>query len=458
MGSSEIMRDPDSRGVVGPQDGAWMPLSLGQLSVLRSVEKLPAERFAEAHLAFNVDLGPNAVPSHVEQAVKGLSARHEGLRIVFDGLRSDRPRQRVLGVAPSGGLDLRYDASDAPSETEFFGSPFDLERDVGWRCRLVRETDGARVDFCIHHMLADGESLELLRRELTALIADPGAVLEPVGRLSDLVREEDASRDRSQRETRRYWGSMAGSGVLRAATAPAGSHSLPGRRHVGMALPVPAEGLEPWSRRHRLLPSTVPLVAACLTTMLANRSSIPVMTLMYSNRFNAATKNVVASLNQLLPITAPITAETTWLDFMKSLQLAALSGTRHARYDVDYVARLMAEELQEERELNITYNYLPDAEPESVMTAGRWTPGEVHALPVRRQSGPPIDIRALGRENPLLTFHFSEQPGVEAAVTTALETTGAVLNSVMSSEERLGEPVRSTLPEELRWDHSSVEP
>ena len=140
-------------------------------------------------------------------------------------------------------------------------------------------------------------------------------------------------------------------------------------------------------------------MTACLTTMLAIRSSVPVLTLMYNNRWDSVTKNVVASLNQLLPITASITAETTWMDFMKSLQLAALSGTRHARYDVDDVddvARLMAEELQEERELNKFYNYLPDAEPESVMTAGRWTPGEVHALPVRRQSGPPVDIRALG--------------------------------------------------------------
>lgn len=428
-----------------------MPLTHGQLSVLRSLEKLPEERFAEAHLGFTVDLGPDAAPNHVEEALDVLSGRHEGLRIVFGGLRSDRPRQRVLGAAPSGVLDLRHDASDAPSETEFFGSPFDLERDVGWRCRLVKGADGARVDFCVHHMLADGESLELLERELTALIADPGAMLEPVGRLSDLVRDEDASRDRSQQETRRYWGSLADSGVLRAVTAPAGSHSLPGRRHVGMALPVPAEGLEPWSRRHRLLPSTVPLVAACLTTMLANRSSVPVLTLMYNNRWDSVTKNVVASLNQVLPITTPITAETTWMDFMKSLQLAALSGTRHARYDVDGVARLMAEELQEERELNRFYNYLPDAEPESVMTAGRWTPGEVHALPVRRQSGPPVDIRALGRTDPLLTFHFSGQPDVEAAFTTALETTGAALSSVMGSAERLGETVRSTLPEELRW-------
>lgn len=428
-----------------------MPLSHGQLSVLRSVEKLPDERFADAHLSFTVDPGPNAEPNDVEQALKVLSGRHEGLRIVFGGLRSDRPRQRVLGVAPSGVLDLRLDDGDAPSETEFFGNAFDLERDVGWRCRWVRENDGARVDFCIHHMLADGESLDLLQEELTALIADPAAVLEPVGRVSDLVREEDASRHRSQQETRRYWGSLAGSGVLRAATAPAGSHSLPGRHHVGMALPVPAEGLESWSRRHRLLASTVPLVAACLTTMLANRSSVPVLTLMYNNRWDPVTKNVVASLNQLLPITALITPETTWMDFMKSLQMAALSGTRHARYDVDEVARLMAEELQEERELDRVYNYLPDADPESVMTAGRWTPGEAHTLPVRRQSGPPVDIRALGRTDPLLTFHFSEQPDAEAAFTTALETTGAALSSVMSSAERLDETVRSTLPDDLRW-------
>ncbi|MET7737682.1 hypothetical protein ABZT02_41210 [Streptomyces sp. NPDC005402] len=36
-----------------------MPLSHGQLSVLRSVEMLPEERFADARLGFTADLSPN---------------------------------------------------------------------------------------------------------------------------------------------------------------------------------------------------------------------------------------------------------------------------------------------------------------------------------------------------------------------------------------------------------------
>ncbi|MEV5000521.1 condensation domain-containing protein [Nocardioides sp. LML1-1-1.1] len=428
-----------------------MALSHGQLSVLRAIEKLPEERIAEAHLGFTIDLDPSSVPPHLDQALAALSGRHEGLRVVFDRLRSDDPRQRVLDVAEPEVLGVRQSAVDLPAEAAFFDSPFDLEHTVGWRCRLVDGADGARVDFCIHHMLADGESLGLLERELTALLADPGAALPGAGSLRALVREEEASRDRTQQETRRYWGDLAGSGALRAATAPAGSHSLPGRRHVGLLLPVPTEGLEAWSRRHRLLPSTVPMVAACLSTMLANRSLLPVLTLMYNNRWDSTTKDVVASLNQVLPVTAEVTAETTWMEFMKGLQLAGLAGIRHARYDVDEAARLIAAELREERELDIFYNYLADADPTSVMRTEPWTPGQVHALPVRRQSGPPIDIRALGRTNPLLTVHFSGQSETEAAFTSALEETSAVLSSVMSSTRGLGETLRSTLPTQLPW-------
>lgn len=452
MVDPEIVRDPGAGGTESEGEGeVWMPLSHGQLSVLRSVQQLPDERFADAHLSFSVDLGPNARQDDVEQALQMLSARHEGLRTVFDGLGSDRPRQRVLGEAPGHGFVLSVDEDDTASEAEFLGARFDLERDVGWRSRMVKGADGARVHVCVHHMLADGESLEVLRIELAALIADPAGDLEPAGRMIDLVREEEKNRSKSQRSTRRYWLSLARSGVLRAATTPAGSHSLPGRHHVGMALPLPAEGLESWSASHRLLISTVPLVGACLTTMLVSRSAVPVLTLMYNNRWDPVTKDVVASLNQVLPITAPITAETTWMDFMKGMQMAALSATRHARYDVDDVARIMTEELQEERELDNFYNYLSDADPEDVMTDGQWVPGEVHTLPIRRESGPPIDIRALGRTHPVLTFHYLEQQDAEVSFAAALEATGSALGSVMSSPGLLDEPVWSTLPKDLRW-------
>lgn len=109
----------------------------------------------------------------LELAVRALVRRHDALRaVVVDDAR--RLRQRVLSdvdvplvrYAASGEEDAERVVAD------FVRAPFDLTRGPLVRACLVRIADGeAIVALALHHIVTDGWSQGIVRRELSALYA-----------------------------------------------------------------------------------------------------------------------------------------------------------------------------------------------------------------------------------------------------------------------------------------------
>ncbi|HEX3130822.1 MAG TPA: amino acid adenylation domain-containing protein [Thermoanaerobaculia bacterium] len=123
------------------------------------------ERMQPGTPVFNMPLGVRLRgPLDVQALAAALSEivrRHEALRTVFPEV-DGRPVQTILPPSP---IPLPVVAEDAARELA--GRPFDLARDLPLRAVLVRRgPEDHELLLTLHHIAADGWSLEILAREL----------------------------------------------------------------------------------------------------------------------------------------------------------------------------------------------------------------------------------------------------------------------------------------------------
>jgi amino acid adenylation domain-containing protein len=123
--------------------------------------------------------GPLSVP-RLSEALGGAVRRHEALRTIF----TDEPLQVVLpdadGPFPLTAVDLsgREEEAERLLRSEA-ARPFDLRTGPLFRALLVRlREDDHRLLLSMHHIVADGWSLDVLARELSALYR--GSPLDPL--------------------------------------------------------------------------------------------------------------------------------------------------------------------------------------------------------------------------------------------------------------------------------------
>ncbi|HEY7767648.1 amino acid adenylation domain-containing protein, partial [Longimicrobium sp.] len=148
--------------------------------------------FAQQRLWFLEQLGEMGSTYHVPEqlrlrgaldrpalarALERIVARHESLRTVLL-LVNGEPEQRILPVEESGFALVEHDLRGQPTaeahaerladrEAE---APFDLERGPLVRARLVRLADDDHLLLVtMHHVVADGWSMGVFNRELSAL-------------------------------------------------------------------------------------------------------------------------------------------------------------------------------------------------------------------------------------------------------------------------------------------------
>ncbi len=123
--------------------------------------------------------GPLSVP-RLSEALGGAVRRHEALRTIF----TDEPLQVVLPAADGPFPLTAVDLSGREEEAERLlrseaARPFDLRTGPPFRALLVRlGEDDHRLLLSMHHIVADGWSLDVLARELSALYR--GAPLDPL--------------------------------------------------------------------------------------------------------------------------------------------------------------------------------------------------------------------------------------------------------------------------------------
>jgi amino acid adenylation domain-containing protein len=127
------------------------------------------ERMQPGTPVFNMPLGVRLLgPLDIQALASALSEivrRHEALRTIFPEV-DGRPVQAILPASPVP-LPL---VEDGDAAREMAGRPFDLSRDLPLRAVLVRRgPEDHELLLTLHHIAADGWSLEILARELEAL-------------------------------------------------------------------------------------------------------------------------------------------------------------------------------------------------------------------------------------------------------------------------------------------------
>ncbi|WLQ37992.1 amino acid adenylation domain-containing protein [Streptomyces castrisilvae] len=173
MPASDQQPHPSAPGVSGPPAGthAAAVLSVGQ-------ERLWfLDQFEPGDPAYNIPLvlrltGPLS-PEALRAALDAVAGRHDALRSRFPA--TDGRPYVVVGPpapVPFDSRDLRgcTDADAAALTGEFTNRAFDLAQGPLLRAALLRTGESAYT-FClvVHHIVADGWSLGLLRSELAAL-------------------------------------------------------------------------------------------------------------------------------------------------------------------------------------------------------------------------------------------------------------------------------------------------
>ncbi|CAL9342402.1 Glutamate-1-semialdehyde 2,1-aminomutase [Streptomyces sp. enrichment culture] len=147
------------------------PLSPGQERIWFLERLLPGRTAYNEIKAIRL-AGPLDVPA-LRAALRGLVARHEGLRTVFEE-RGGEPRQVVRAVVEP---DFEVvDATDAPDATlrdvlsAESGRRFDLENGPLFVTRLVRTAEAEHVlVLSLHHIVIDAASATVLARDLSVL-------------------------------------------------------------------------------------------------------------------------------------------------------------------------------------------------------------------------------------------------------------------------------------------------
>ncbi|GBD49892.1 non-ribosomal peptide synthetase [Methylopila sp. Yamaguchi] len=152
-----------------PRDGD-LPLSDAQRGLWLMWQRDPA---SPAYNVGGLILVDGALDERLlRRALQALADRHEPLRTVFGLNAAGEPVQRAATSAPElvardfEGADA--DARSLAAADALVRTPFDLEAGPLLRVELHRMGPRARLAFALHHIVADGQSVGLLVRELSA--------------------------------------------------------------------------------------------------------------------------------------------------------------------------------------------------------------------------------------------------------------------------------------------------
>ncbi len=154
-----------NRGNVHPLTNAQ-----SRLWLLQELEDEPRSHHITIALKFRGKFNTR----HFEAAWKELVSRHESLRSVFNEkegqlVREVLPLEQVpLGLEYEDISDLHGQSSDIEDKLTLLArTPFDLATAPLFRTQYIKtaEQEGI-IGFCIHHIIADGWSLKVIREEL----------------------------------------------------------------------------------------------------------------------------------------------------------------------------------------------------------------------------------------------------------------------------------------------------
>ena len=331
-------------------DTTTYPMTIGQLSVHRDVERIPADRLWEGNLQPLVwDIRTECTVEDVWQALAGLAERHESLRTNFLFEADGSPRQ-FLGAASGAEALERVDrgVADIAELPTLLATKhqeaLDIYHGIPWRAWVITE-DGvpAKVLYVVHHMTADGAASLIMQADFHALLA--GESLPPVaGQPITLALDQQGAGAFRLRAAERYWRrTLEAAPRVPSSEATTSAAADPQMFGATLETGIPLEVAHAGAEKLDVSLATVVLAAYyhALRTAL-NRPELLLMAIS-ANRFDPSMAGVVTSLTQWAPMLLDFDGSEPFAELAAKVHGKALNGFKNSICDPDYVVNIREE-------------------------------------------------------------------------------------------------------------------
>jgi hypothetical protein len=373
-----------------PEDA---PLTYGQLYSRREIEAYPAAWRHEANLSTTVLL-PGVPAAQVEAAMSGLFRRHEPLRTTYeisDGLPVQRVHDEI--ALPVRRIDR---ALNSPEDAEqitigLARQPFPLTGALCWGAILVNAgTASASLSLSFSHLIVDIWAIRRLADEFRALLMNPQALDDtPVtSSLRLAATQREATSGPRPPAAEKYWHRILDDDLVHRPPVPADGVESPRIQATLHSTELSTLALRAASARGVTVPAVFMAVVTAGYAHCVGARRVP-LSLMASNRFAPQDREVVGTMNQLIPVVTTVDPDAPLAEHITRLHWSAAKAYRHACYDTDRVV-----ELAGGADFNTLFptwfNYLHlDDEPATTQSSA----AEVVWAPEPRQCGQAFDVR-----------------------------------------------------------------
>jgi hypothetical protein len=412
-------------------------MTIGQLSVHRDVERLPADRLWEANLQPVVwDIRTECTVDDVWRALGALAERHESLRTNYVFEPDGSPRQ-FLGATDTGDILARVDrgVADIADLPELLAGKYqevlDIYHGIPWRAWILT-SDGVptKVLYVVHHIAADGAAALIMQDDFHALLA--GRELPPpAGQPIAMALDQQGAGAHRLRAAERYWRRTLDAAPRVPVAALQDTDMLGATLHTG----IPLEAVHAGADSLGVSAATVVFAAYydALRTVVG-RSAILILAVS-ANRFDPSMAGVVTSLTQWAPILLDFDGTETFAELATKVQGKALNGFKNSICDPDYVVEVR-EEFFEKAEPPADKGFATNiilAPPGFAPAAQQQSPSMEFATPARA-TGPAFYLIASGIETIDAVVRCKRADIDQAQVGAILETMQATLLSVAGLE------------------------
>ncbi|MCR8844313.1 amino acid adenylation domain-containing protein [Paenibacillus sp. SC116] len=290
----------------------------------------------------------------VEQTFAKLIQRHESLRTSFH-IQDNQPVQMIH---PTAAVPVAYSSKEVSSDDDIyqlvhsFIQPFELEQAPLFRIELVNiGVDHTLLLFDLHHIIADGTSVETITRDFNQLYF--GGELPTVLQYKDYaVWQQDYFKSQEMKQHRDYWIDQLGDDLPTLELPldykrPAVKEFAGGRIHFDLDKQLSAKLIEFAQANESTLFMVLLSAWNVLLARYSGQEDIIVGTPV-AGRTQDECKDTVGMFINMLAMRNFPQQDKTFIDFLHEVKGNALAAYEHQNYQFDD----LVEQLQLKRELN----------------------------------------------------------------------------------------------------------
>jgi hypothetical protein len=330
-------------------------LCQGQHHHFLRYHQVPRQSRYEAHITLSYPLPGGCTVGGARAALNYLVRRHEVLRTVYDLRTGPGPRQVVMAPGP---LPVREVAADGPAGAagaaaavrELVQRPFDLAAEWPLRaCLVTRGGQLSRMQLVFNHLAFDDVSLNLLSRDLDALLAagtaGPPARLPAVAQQPIDLAGYEAERPAGEvGADLRHW-------QAEVARTPADicaarrRRVLAGTAHsASLTVPALLSAARSVSARERVWPSAVHLAAFAVTLAAYTGERMAACGLYTSQRDAGDFRSVLTCMSYPTTVIADLSDDPPFSEVVARMAARVQESMQHAHVPHDAVLEMIAQE------------------------------------------------------------------------------------------------------------------